>query len=162
MRKLYALLLVLVSTCIPQLAPASEPVDPQYIEDTLILWTHQSREAMHPWAEAIAAVCSDRDECDLLASQAFVESRFMPWVVDQRCNDDAWRSRQTGWIRASCDGGKAFGPWQVQDEAFRGASPVFQAQRALEWMRSRPRAWTTWKAARSHAAWWRQRLSVQE
>lgn len=124
------------------------------VEDALVAWTHRSLEALHPWAVAIADVCTGREECIRFAAQAFVEDQLLPWVLDQRCNDAAWRRSQPGWIHKSCDGGLAFGPWQVHDERFRGASPGYQAAVALQLMRDHPYFWTTWRAARSHAAWW--------
>jgi hypothetical protein len=123
----------------------------------LAAWTRRPAEDMREWAQAIVDAGGSGDERLLLASQAFVESRFMPWVVDQSCNDADWRSRQPGWIRKSCDGGLAFGPWQIHDPSLYGATPLAQARAAVKILRENPRAWTTWKAARSQAAWWRAR-----
>lgn len=109
---------------------------------------------LRPWADAIADVCTSREDCILTAAQAFVETRFLDWVVDQRCNDPTWRIAQRGWVRKACDSGLAYGPWQVHDERFRGASPEFQASVAHSLIHSHPEAWTTRRAARSHAAWW--------
>lgn len=120
----------------------------------LIVWTNQSPETLRPWAKAMADVCTTHEECILLASQAFVETRFQPWVMDQRCNDSAWRLAQHGWVRQSCDSGKSYGIWQIMDERMRGASPEEQAAKAISLMRWNPKLWTTWKQARSHAAWW--------
>ena len=120
----------------------------------LLAWTHQPAEAVAPWAYAMAQVCTSERECLDLAAQAFVESRFAPWVLDGRCNDAAWRSSRRGWERGACDGGLAVGPWQVHAPALLGASPELQASYALTLMRRAPRLWTTWRAARSHAAWW--------
>jgi hypothetical protein len=157
MKKLILALLVL-STCIPEPALAEiEPPTVEYMESALIAWTHQSPEAMRPWAQAIVSVCTNIDECDLLASQAFVESRFVPWVLDGSCNDPSWRASRRGWERKACDGGLAKGPWQVHDDRFLGATPEFQASEVLEMMRHNPTAWTTWRAARSHAAWWKSK-----
>jgi hypothetical protein len=124
------------------------------VQSALVAWTHEDPAVLEPWAHAIADVCASRRECILFAAQAHVESRFLPWVLDQRCNDPAWREAQRGWVRKSCDAGRAFGPWQVQDDRFRGASPEFQASVALEMMRAHPELWTTSKAAQSHADWW--------
>jgi hypothetical protein len=135
------------------------------VETALVAWTtprtpEGPEEAAHrvaalrPWADAMANVCTDRSDCILLAAQAFVETRFVSWAVDQSCNDASWRATRRGWERASCDGGVAWGPWQVHDERFRGASPAFQASVVHALMHSRPQAWTTWRLARSHAAWW--------
>jgi hypothetical protein len=137
-------------------ARADEPSSTR-ITSTLSAWTRRPVEEMRPWGDAMAAVCASDDECLLLASQAFVESRFMPWVVDESCNDDAWRERQPGWIRKSCDGGLAYGPWQIHDPSLYGATPLVQVRAAVKILRENPRAWTTWKAARSQAAWWRAR-----
>lgn len=126
----------------------------EYILVALIAWTHQSAETLKPWASAMADVCTSRQECVALASQAFVETRFAPEALDGRCNDRAWRAQQTSWWHGACDGGVAQGAWQIHDDRLRGASPEMQASVALEIMRRTPRAWTTWRAARSQAAWW--------
>ena len=131
------------------------------IQATLMAWTAGSREPaeiraarLRPWADAMADVCTDRQDCVLLAAQAFVETRFVSWAVDQSCNDASWRASRRGWERTACDGGVARGPWQVHDERFAGASPAFQASVVHERMHANPQAWTTWRSARSHAAWW--------
>lgn len=124
----------------------------EYILAALVAWTHQSPETLKPWASAMADVCISHEECTRLAAQAFVETRFVSWAVDQSCNDAEWR-RKHGRDR-SCDGGLAVGPWQVQSTRFLGASPEFQASVALEMMRHHPRLWTTWKAADAQTAWW--------
>lgn len=126
----------------------------EYLLAALIAWTGQSPEALRPWAEAMAAVCTSRVECIELAAQAQVETRFMPWVLDGSCNNPAWRISRRGWERNACDGGLAYGPWQMHEERLRGATPELQASVALETMRRAPGLWTTRKAARSHAAWW--------
>jgi hypothetical protein len=154
MKNLLKMWLVVSMLFVATTAKAQTP-DARYIEDMLVSWTHQSHEAMRPWAEAMANVCVGKDECDRLASQAFVETRFVPWAVDQSCNDRSWRESRKGWECKACDSGLAFGPWQVHDERFRGAAPDFQASVVLELMRHHPEMWTTWRAARSHAAWWR-------
>jgi hypothetical protein len=134
-------------------ARADEPRSAR-ITSALASWTRRPAEEMRPWGDAMAAVCASDDECLLLASQAFVESRFMPWVVDGSCNDDTWRERQPGWTRKSCDGGHAFGPWQIHDPRLLGASPAEHARKAVEILRTNPKAWTTWRAAQSQAKWW--------
>lgn len=126
----------------------------EQIERALSAWTHKPAEDVREWSTAMASACITDDECMLLASQAFVESRFMSWVVDQSCNDASWRARQPGWIRRSCDGGHAFGPWQIHDPSLYGAPPDVQARAAVKILRESPKAWTTWRAARSQAQWW--------
>lgn len=121
----------------------------------LLAWTRGAvpPQALEPWADAMGAVCSSEAECIDLAAQAFVESRFVPWVLDGSCNDPAWRASRRGWERRACDGGLAVGPWQIHGLQV-GAAPREQARIALHLMRSAPELWTTWRAARSHAAWW--------
>lgn len=111
------------------------------------------------YARAMAAVCASERECVRLASYAFVESaHFAPWVLDESCNSKEWRDGRRGWERRACDGGLAYGPWQVHDEAMRGASPEFQASYALVLLRRDRTLWSTWRAAESHAAWWMGRI----
>ena len=163
--KTVALALVAVtSVCICADAHGNEDRSAE-IETALMAWTAPKMpekpeeldarlQRLRPWAEAMADVCTDRADCTLLAAQAFVETRFVVWAVDQRCNDPMWLANRRGWERRACDGGLAFGPWQVHDERFRGASPAFQASVVHERMHANPQAWTTWRSARSHAAWW--------
>ena len=99
-------------------------------------------------------VCMSRDECVHMAALAFEESGFVPWALDQSCNDVAWRAAQVGWMRKACDIGFAFGPWQVHNSRFAGASPEFQASVVLELMRHYPQGWTTWGRAHALAERW--------
>ena len=55
----------------------------EYILFALVAWTHQPAETLKPWASAMADVCASKEECTLLASQAFVETRFAAWAVDR-------------------------------------------------------------------------------
>ena len=125
-----------------------------YLLVALMTWTGKPAETLQPWSDAMAAVCDSKEECTLLAAQAFVESRFEPWVIDQSCNHREWRETHRGWLKKACDGGNAVGVWQIHDVRLLGASPQEQAAEAVDWLRKRPHAWTTWRAARSHAAWW--------
>lgn len=123
----------------------------------LVLWTsgsraHPTEEALRPWADAMASVCMTERQCLEMAAVAVEETHFAAWAVDQSCNDAAWRARNQ--VHRVCDSGKAFGPWQVQDERFRGASPEFQASVVAERLHRNPRAWTTWDAAQKRAASW--------
>ena len=111
-------------------------------------------ELMQPWADAMGDVCMSRDECIHMAAVAFEESGFVSWALDQSCNDSAWRAAQTGWLRKSCDLGFAFGPWQVHNSRFAGASPGFQASVVLELIRHYPQGWTTWSRANALADRW--------
>lgn len=145
---LFAVLLLALPARAADDRPSADTVN-AWIED----WTGDHTGRLRPWAEAMADVCTSRAECMHLAAQGFVETRYAAWVLDQRCNDPAWRFAQRGWVRLSCDSGLSYGPWQLHDDRFRGASPALQASYALETLRHRPQAWTTWRAARSHAAW---------
>jgi hypothetical protein len=131
-----------------------------YILWALTTWTssrHIPAEQLQPWADAMAAVCQHTDECITLAALSFEETGYTPWAVDQSCNDEQWRNRQRGWIRAACDGGAAFGPWQLHDSRAQNASPDIQASVALEFLRSRGiKQWTTWSRAQKLTAWWLQ------
>ena len=131
----------------------------ELITQMLVVWTKQSVESMKPWGEAITNVCTNQNECELLAAQAFVESRFASWVLDGSCNDENWRADQPGWIRKSCDNGIAFGPWQIHDPGLAGQSPIIHANLAIWYLHNRPYAWTTWKAARAQVQWWHSILA---
>lgn len=113
-------------------------------------------ETLRPWANAIVEAACDgcsiaddvvRADAIWLASQASVETKFIDEVLSFRCNRAGYRM---------CDHGHAVGPWQMHDNRMLGAAPLVQARRAIEWMRRRPQAWTTWKAARAQADAWLQ------
>lgn len=102
-------------------------------------------ETLRPWAQAFAEAGGNRADAIWLASQASVESKFIPEVLSYRCNQPGWKM---------CDHSKAVGPLQMHDKRMLGAAPIVQARRAIEWMRRRPQAWTTWKIARAQADQW--------
>jgi hypothetical protein len=154
---LLALAATICSLAVTSPLAASGSPGSQYVEDTLVAWTGQPAELLHPWALAIAGVCADRDECDMLASLGQVETRWLPWVLDGSCNSEAWRRAHRK--DKVCDGGFAVGPWQLHETRggaiLRGAGPEAQAYEAVRRLRRRPEAWTTWRAAQAQAAWWR-------
>jgi hypothetical protein len=121
----------------------------QDISKVLQTWTGDPQIV---WAQAMGGVCVSKLECLRLAALAYEETRFAAWAVDQSCNDSEWR--KTHKKDKVCDSGKAFGPWQVQDERFRGASPEFQASVSLEMMRRYPESWTTKRKAWQRADAW--------
>lgn len=123
-----------------------QPVEAVEVLAALRYWTGRGAETLRPWADAIAEVARSRDEAIWIASQASVESRFVGYVLDYRCNEE------TGWT--ACDHGWAVGPWQMHDRKLVGAPPEAHAARAAQWMRARPQAWTTWRAARAQADAW--------
>lgn len=100
---------------------------------------------LRPWARAITDAAGSREDAIWLASQASVETKFVPEVLDFRCNRGGWRE---------CDHGAAVGPWQMHDRRMLGAAPAVQAARAIAWMRAHPQAWTTWRAARVQTDQW--------
>lgn len=122
----------------------------------LVHWTSGRipAETLEPWASAMVDACTSERECIQLAALAFEETGFSAPAIDGRCNDPAWRAAQRGWWRGSCDGGLAWGPWQLHDAAAIGASPNEQALIAVAFLRQSPRAWTTWDRARALADRW--------
>ncbi len=158
MRHLY-LCCFLATTCIPEpvLAEPAAHQSAERIEQALRAWNPSAPGAsgkapLDDWARAISGVCTNPAECMYLAALASEESRFVDWVVDQRCNDETWR--QAHQSQRACDSGRAFGPWQVQDERFRGTSPDFQASVVLTMFRDYPGRWATWKKASAVANAW--------
>lgn len=113
---------------------ALEYWNPRILEGTLL-----------PWANAIADAAGSREDAIWLASQASVETKFIPEVLSFRCN-------RGGYLM--CDHGNAVGPWQMHMRKMLDATPATQAETAINWMRRNPRAWTTWKAARVQADQW--------
>ncbi len=131
-----------------------------------------SADTLKPWADAVAAQCTDagatRAECARFAAQAVVESRFALYVLDGRCQDPAWLSRQRGchikggWC--PCDGGRASSPWQYHYAELRvsaadGLDPVKATATAWAYWKHAPYAWTTWRAAQKTAVWWMTRTA---
>jgi carbonic anhydrase len=123
-----------------------------FILAALVAWTHQTVEVLTPWADSMSMVCSTKTECARLAAISALESNFVDWVLDQRCNDETWRRMNRKDL--VCDKGRAFGPWQIQDERMRDTSSDFQASVALEKMRVYPQAWTVWARAQVLADRW--------
>jgi len=120
------------------------------VTSALEQWTAGRQTAdLQPWISAITDVCQSRLECLQLAAIPFEETGFVPWAVDQSCNDRQWRAEHQ--MQRVCDGGWAIGPFQIHDQMLLGASPEKQATEALEIMRRHPQAWTTWKRARALA-----------
>lgn len=127
--------------------------------DALVYWTNVGHtsvtpiEWLRPWADAIVEAAAEagasRREAVTLASQAWAEGGFIPAVLSFECNKGP-RPRP----EPTCDHGWAVGPWQMHDDKMIGASPLVQARRALQWMRNRPEAWTTWRTARVAADAW--------
>lgn len=117
-------------------------------------WTGQPDDALVPWAHAIADGAADRREAVQLAAIAANESKMLPWVLDGRCNDAAWRATRSGWQRSSCDNGFAVSAFQRHSLALLGASPEAVVADAVKWLRAWPQAWTTWRAARAQADAW--------
>lgn len=117
---------------------ALETWNPRVLEETL-----------RPWANAIASAAPNRADAIWLASQASVETKFVAYVLDFKCNTEPGN-----YPMGDCDRGVAVGPWQMHDKKMLHASPVDQAERAIEWMRRRPRQWSTWRAARAQADAW--------
>jgi len=150
---LLALAATICSLAVTSPLAASGSPGSQYVEDTLVAWTHQPAELLRPWALATAGVCESKDECDMLMALGQVETRWQPWVLDGSCNDPVWRRAHRK--DKACDGGYATGPWQLHDPMVRGAGPDAQAASAVTLLRRRPEAWTTWRAAQAQVAWWR-------
>ena len=109
-------------------------------------------ELMQPWADAMGDVCMSRSECVHMAALAFMESGFVSWVLFQECNSQLWRAEHQ--MQKVCDNGYAYGPWQVHNSRFAGASPEFQASVVLELIRHYPQGWTTWSRANALADRW--------
>lgn len=58
-----------------------------------------------PVASAIVEATGDRTERAFLVAQAWHETKYARYVLEDRCAD--------GPVGARCDGGRATGPWQV-------------------------------------------------
>jgi hypothetical protein len=98
-----------------------------------------------------------------LAALAVEESRLAPWVLDGSCNSHVWRISDEGkrLMRVGdCDGGNAFGAWQVRTDLSVGhgietAKPLNLRQAALivahVWVHT-PQAWSPWRKAKVLAA----------
>jgi len=65
----------------------------------------QRSELYRPVADAIHTVAKNRRQQAFLVTQAWAETKFARYVLEDRCQD--------GPIGARCDRGKASGPWQV-------------------------------------------------
>jgi hypothetical protein len=112
------------------------------------------------WANVIASVCQGTRECLTLAALASEETRFSPWVLDGSCNHQGWRALHHK--DKVCDGGKAYGPWQVWADAWAKVSsvppemsgPQEYAAVALHLLRANPRGWMVYDAARADVDKW--------
>lgn len=114
------------------------------------------------WADAIAAVCTSRAECLLMASLASQETHFAPWVLDGDCNREAWRRMNLK--DKVCDGGHSYGPWAIMDTTWAtvtsfapdalGIGPREHAEVAIHLLRTNPRGWMTYAAAKTKADAW--------
>ena len=137
------------------LSKSMPPREENEVLDALVLWTNVGHstvtpiEWLRPWADAINEVARSRREAVTLAAQAWAEGGFIPSVLSFACNEGP-RPRP----EPECDHGWAVGPWQMHDDKMIGASPIVQARRAVQWMRNRPEAWTTWQMARTRADAW--------
>lgn len=141
-----------ISIRLPKALPAAT-LDVEVLA-ALRYWTARPTAELRPWARAIVGATRSRAEAIELASVAAVESRMLPWVIDGRCNRGSWRLGQHGWVRESCDGGWAVGPWQLHDQKMLGASPDAQAREAATWYRAAPERWTTWRVAKAQVKAW--------
>jgi hypothetical protein len=115
----------------------------QYLLAAMIAWCaaipaniRPSEDALRPWAEATANNCGgDVKRCTFLVALAFEESGYREHVVNFDCNDAAWRTAHPAtW----CDGGEAWGVWQLHDGPWvraglspKRASPDQQAKLAV-------------------------------
>jgi hypothetical protein len=63
-------------------------------------------------AEGLARVSAgDAERALELAAVAVLETKLQPWATDGRCNEPRWRALHPA--RPTCDGGRAWGPFQV-------------------------------------------------
>src|SRR5580700_5464437 len=58
---------------------------------------------LKPWADGMGEACSGERQGIQPAAIGFMETGMQGPALDGRCNDPAWRARQTGWWRKSCD-----------------------------------------------------------
>jgi hypothetical protein len=140
-----------------------------YLLAALVAWcaaipgkARPSEETLRPWAVATAAACGpDVKRCTFLAALAFEESGFREHVLNFDCNDPAWRAAHEPLL---CDGGEAWGPWQIHDGPWlkagmspKRASPEEQARIAAS---LREGAWASLTRRLAHGlaeSWVRQR-----
>src|SRR5580704_2457481 len=124
------------------------------------------------YAAAIADVCNleedgrtlSAEQCLTLAAIPSEETHFAPWVLDGSCNRMGWRAMHQ--MHKVCDGGKAYGVFQVwakpwadvapaggkDDPAIR--DPFVHALVARRLLLKNPRGWMTYDTARSKADAW--------
>lgn len=111
---------------------------------------------LRDWADTIAIVCVDTKECLRLAAIASEETRFAPHVLNGDCNRQGWRALHKS---KACDGGLAFGPWQIHEHAWSSVSsedvasaePLAHAWAAVKLLHKNPLAWSVWDVARGKA-----------
>lgn len=96
-----------------------------------------------------------------LAELAALESGLAPWVLNGDCNRASWRATHISIMRGTthCDGGRAFGAWQVHQDGEWAASDLLNVHTAAliiarRWAAS-PAAWTPWRIAKRRASAWR-------
>jgi len=108
-----------------------------------------------PWCFAMADSDATDTEAKSLLAIGALESRFQTYVVDESCNDNAWRKTHSHVY--GCDGGRAFGPYQMHEGTWtavhlRGATPEVQTAIALKLFRAAPQLWTSWPRAKKLVA----------
>ena len=155
-------------------------MNPAYILAALLAWNPGGKQGargsttdavLTEWATAIADVCNlDEDgrkltplECLTQAAIASEETRFAPYILDGSCNIQGWRALHH--LDKKCDGGKAYGPWQVWQPAWVSVAPLggenpdtrdpFEhALVARRLLLKNPHGWMTYDAAKAKAEAW--------
>jgi hypothetical protein len=112
---------------------------------------------LREWADQIAMICSNTRECMRLAAIPSEESRFAPHILNGDCNNDIWRRANKA--DKVCDSGKAFGPYQIQRQAWESvisqdistATPADHVGVAAMLLKTRPHAWSVYTVAAAKA-----------
>jgi hypothetical protein len=125
----------------------------EYLLRTVLSWTSLTTPQIEPYTSALASSGASSTEALALVSLAKVEGGWLPFVLDHRCNDPAWRARQRGWMRGACDAGLARGPFQLHGA--EGMTPAEEVKLALYLFRHGDQNWSRWREGRDQAAWWR-------
>jgi hypothetical protein len=129
-------------------------------------------EVLAEWGTAIADACNLEEdgrklttlECLTLAGIPSEETHFAPHILDGSCNIQRWRALHHQ--DKICDGGKAYGVFQVWPQAWASVAPVggkenpserdpfVNALVARRLLLKHPHGWMTYDVAHAKAVAW--------